>query len=92
MHRTHYDGIADKPLGAGVACSIEFPLLGEFNVQNVLAAVGAVTAIKPQPTMEVLGLINQLEVVPGRMEWFKTHKSATWSSTMRTRQTPWKKH
>ena len=32
----------------GAACSIEFPLLGEFNVQNVLAAVGAVLAIKPQ--------------------------------------------
>ena len=61
----------------GVVCSIEFPLLGEFNVQNVLAAVGAVTAINPQPTMEVLGLINQLEVVPGRVEWFKTHESAT---------------
>ena len=61
----------------GVACSIEFPLLGEFNVQNVLAAVGAVTAIKPQMTEDVLGLINQLEVVPGRMEWYKTQDSAT---------------
>ena len=61
----------------GAACSIEFPLLGEFNVQNVLAAVGAVSAIKPQITGDVLGLIDQLEMVPGRMEWYKTQDSAT---------------
>lgn len=61
----------------GVTSSIELPLLGEFNVQNVLAAVGAVTAIKPQSTDAVLALLNQLEVVPGRMECFKTQESAT---------------
>ena len=61
----------------GVTSSIELPLLGEFNVQNVLAAVGAVTAIKPQSTDDVLALLNQLEVVPGRMECFKTQESAT---------------
>ena len=61
----------------GVTCSVALPLLGEFNVQNVLAAVGAVTAIKPERTDDVLALLNQLELVPGRMEWFKTQESAT---------------
>ena len=61
----------------GVNHNVDFPLLGEFNVHNILAAVGAVTAIKPQKTDNVLALLDQLEVVPGRMEWFKTQESAT---------------
>ena len=39
--------------------------------------MGAVSAIKPQTTGDILGLIDQLEVVPGRMEWHKTQDSAT---------------
>ncbi len=49
---------------------VESPLLGEFNIANVLAATTAVMATG-YSLSEVANLIGSLEAVPGRMETFQ---------------------
>lgn len=49
---------------------VESPLLGEFNIANVLAAATAVIAAG-HTLAEVAALIGRLEAVPGRMETFQ---------------------
>lgn len=48
---------------------VNLPLLGEFNIQNVLAAVSAMLVLG-YPLNAVLAVLEQLVAVPGRMELF----------------------
>lgn len=48
---------------------VKLPLLGEFNIQNVLAAVSAMLVLD-YPLDAVLAKLEQLVAVPGRMELF----------------------
>ncbi|MEH8019106.1 UDP-N-acetylmuramoyl-L-alanyl-D-glutamate--2,6-diaminopimelate ligase [Rheinheimera muenzenbergensis] len=48
---------------------VSLPLLGEFNIQNVLAAVSAMLVLG-YALADVLSVLNQLSTVPGRMELF----------------------
>lgn len=54
----------DTPWGSG---SIDSPLLGEFNLANLLAVVAAACA-KGHPLADVLALVPALKPVVGRME------------------------
>jgi len=49
--------------------SLQLPLLGEFNIQNVLAALGALYMLG-QPLNALIACAEQLKAVPGRMEQF----------------------
>lgn len=54
------------PWGEG---KLRVPLLGDFNLSNVLAVVTALCLLK-HPLKAVLGALQQLTSVPGRMETF----------------------
>ncbi len=47
--------------------ALEIPLLAEFNVQNVFAAMGAMVQLG-HPLPKVIAAVGQLKSVPGRME------------------------
>ncbi|KUM53332.1 UDP-N-acetylmuramoyl-L-alanyl-D-glutamate--2,6-diaminopimelate ligase [Rheinheimera sp. EpRS3] len=49
--------------------SLQLPLLGEFNIQNVLAAIGALYMLG-HPLGMLIASAEQLKAVPGRMEQF----------------------
>lgn len=53
--------------------SVELPLLGEFNVENALAAAGAGVACGLSFD-EIRNALNSFEGVPGRMECIKSKK------------------
>ena len=48
---------------------LTLPLLGEFNIQNVLAAISAMLVLG-YPLSAVLAVLDKLTAVPGRMELF----------------------
>lgn len=48
---------------------LQLPLLGEFNIQNVLAAIGALYMLG-YPLSALIASARQLTAVPGRMEQF----------------------
>ena len=54
------------PWGCG---QLQTPQLGRFNLQNLLAVIGAVCA-QGNPLERVLGFIPELSTVPGRMQRF----------------------
>lgn len=61
----------------GQPASVEVGLLGDFQLQNVLAAAGMAlaTGVKPE---QLATFLPQLTSVPGRMEWIgQTAKGAT---------------
>ena len=62
--------LCDLHLGEEVF-SIESPLIGEFNLQNLAAAIGVVTQLGYAPS-DALALVNRLSGVPGRMEIVST--------------------
>ncbi len=51
--------------------SVMMPLIGEFNVYNALAAIGALYA-KGMPTAEILPLLANVSTVKGRLEKVET--------------------
>lgn len=51
--------------------SVKMPLIGEFNVYNALAAIGALYA-KGMPTREILPLLANVSTVKGRLEKVET--------------------
>ncbi len=61
------EGILHSPLGNGAFCS---PLIGRFNLMNLLQAVGALLQ-QGLPLEELLSSINSFPGVPGRMEKIK---------------------
>lgn len=50
-------------------CALEVPLLGRFNVSNLLAVLGGLTALG-LPLADVAAALRQARPVPGRMEAF----------------------
>ena len=70
------EAIAQRPGGLGIrarimgeALRLEVPLLGRFNVANILATAGALLALG-RAVSELPGLLGDLAAVPGRMERF----------------------
>ena len=61
----------------GALRQLKFPLLGDFNVENALAAVAVMTAIEPEKAEQVLSAMSRLQTAPGRMECFQSPGSAT---------------
>jgi UDP-N-acetylmuramoyl-L-alanyl-D-glutamate--2,6-diaminopimelate ligase len=53
------------PTGQG---SVSSPLIGEYNIQNILAAIGATAVGLKLPLDKVLEGIRAMDYVPGRME------------------------
>jgi len=69
--RCEPDGIAfELAAGAEDARAVRIPLLGEFNVDNVLAAAGALVALG-HGFDDVVSRIGRIRPVPGRMELFR---------------------
>lgn len=52
---------------AGVSAAFDSPLLGEFNVYNLLASL-SVLLLERIPLQEAVQLLSQIRPVPGRME------------------------
>ena len=61
----------------GALRQLKLPLLGDFNVENALAAVAVMTAIEPEKAEQVLSAMSRLQTAPGRMECFQSPGSAT---------------
>jgi len=61
----------------GALRQLKLPLLGDFNVENALAAVAVMTTIEPEKAEQVLSAISRLQTAPGRMECFQSPGSAT---------------
>ena len=61
----------------GALRQLKLPLLGDFNVENTLAAMAAMTAIEPEKAEQVLSAVSRLQTAPGRMECFQSPGSAT---------------
>ena len=64
-------GIKAKINLAGETISIETPLVGKFNIYNILAACAAALALQISPAVIKAG-IESLSYVPGRLEKIKT--------------------
>jgi UDP-N-acetylmuramoyl-L-alanyl-D-glutamate--2,6-diaminopimelate ligase len=60
----------------GQSFSVKLPLLGTFNVENAMAAVGAVWALG-YPLEKILTELAQAQGVPGRMESFHSRDGVT---------------
>ena len=61
----------------GALSQLKLRLLGDFNVENALAAVAAMTAIEPEKIEQVLSAVSSLQAAPGRMECFQSPGLAT---------------
>ncbi len=61
----------------GVLRQLQLRLLGDFNVENALAAVAAMTAIEPEKVEQILAAVSHLQTAPGRMESFQSPGLAT---------------
>ncbi len=46
---------------------VSTPLIGEFNIDNILAAL-AVLAVQGYPLKDIINAVNNLQTIPGRME------------------------
>lgn len=68
-----YHCILDSHLGE---FRLDLPLLGEFNIQNVLAAICSLQALG-YPLAALLTAAGSLQAVPGRMETFRFQQHAT---------------
>ena len=71
-----YSGVVPGPQGYQLTlhCAqgdyrVTLPLLGEFNIQNVLAAISAMLVLGYN-LAELLSVLDKLSTVPGRMELF----------------------
>lgn len=74
--RYHYAGVDAEicwPRGRG---KIQSPLLGEFNLSNLLAALAALYAAG-ENMEQMLAVVPQLKAVPGRMEKFASANEQT---------------
>jgi UDP-N-acetylmuramoyl-L-alanyl-D-glutamate--2,6-diaminopimelate ligase len=65
--RVHGHGLAMRISAPGGEAELDIPLLGEFNVSNVLATL-AVLLIKGVDFKEAVGRLQKLSTVPGRMQ------------------------
>jgi UDP-N-acetylmuramoyl-L-alanyl-D-glutamate--2,6-diaminopimelate ligase len=61
----------------GVWHQFQLKLLGDFNVENALAAVAAMTAIEPEKVEQIFSAMSNLQTTPGRMEYFQSPGFAT---------------
>lgn len=64
------DGLRCRVHHAGRTAGVHVPLLGAFNRDNVLAAMGALLALD-RPFDEVVACTARIRPVPGRMELFR---------------------
>lgn len=55
--------------------TFQLPLMGSFQVENVLCALGLVMAATPHPIDELIPLLERLKGPPGRLEWAGNHSS-----------------
>jgi UDP-N-acetylmuramoyl-L-alanyl-D-glutamate--2,6-diaminopimelate ligase len=76
LHCTHLNyqpegvsGTLHTPKGS---LDFDCPLLGEFNVANLLAAIGTAIALD-LPLNSMVGSLSSFEGVPGRMQQIKAH-------------------
>ncbi|MEF8833616.1 MAG: UDP-N-acetylmuramoyl-L-alanyl-D-glutamate--2,6-diaminopimelate ligase [Halofilum sp. (in: g-proteobacteria)] len=69
-------GLRFELVVAGAAVPVTAPLLGAFNVDNLLAACGALAALGHGPA-EIARRVRQVRPVPGRMEAFHAPGHAT---------------
>lgn len=58
----------------GRRCSFTLPLVGAFQVMNVLCAAGLVCALDEKRTDDVIDILNRIEGVPGRLQLVPGHK------------------
>ncbi|MEY4763609.1 MAG: hypothetical protein RI907_282 [Pseudomonadota bacterium] len=68
-HGLGFDLIERSPSGAQVVgqASIEAPVIGDFNVSNLLVVIGALRALG-HPLPQIAAVCPQLVAVPGRMQ------------------------
>jgi UDP-N-acetylmuramoyl-L-alanyl-D-glutamate--2,6-diaminopimelate ligase len=57
----------------GVSYHIELPLVGRFQVANVLCALGMVIGCNPEKVNEAIESLSSLKGVTGRLEWVGSH-------------------
>lgn len=71
----HEQGAVFQLNWQGESCIIETPLLGRFNVYNLLCAVAVLLKLN-QPLSAIGKACSSLQPVPGRMEAFQNNQSA----------------
>ena len=65
--------VVGTPMGD---CQIQSQLLGRFNIDNMLAALGALLLLGVSPK-EAASALSLIQNIPGRMEWRKSIKGKT---------------
>lgn len=58
----------------GRKCSLTLPLVGAFQVMNVLCAAGLVVALDEKKIDDVIDVLPRIEGVPGRLQLVSGHK------------------
>ena len=58
----------------GRRCSFTLPLVGAFQVMNVLCAAGLVTALDEKKIDDVVDVLTRIQGVPGRLQLVPGHK------------------
>lgn len=72
---TQFDVVVTTPEKQAQVATVNSPLLGQFNVYNLLTAI-ALACMQGEPLEHVAGACQQLAPVPGRMEPFQNDSSA----------------
>jgi len=72
---THFDAVWYQPQGRTQQVEVQSPLLGQFNVYNLLTAL-AVMVAEGVALADAAAACQQLQPVPGRMEAFQNERSA----------------
>lgn len=74
--RAETDGLRFELVVDDTSERVHVPLLGRFNVDNLLAACGALSALDLD-AREIIWRLGRIRAVPGRMEAFRARGSAT---------------
>ncbi|MCP4523101.1 MAG: UDP-N-acetylmuramoyl-L-alanyl-D-glutamate--2,6-diaminopimelate ligase [Candidatus Gracilibacteria bacterium] len=68
--KQNINGMTFNVIGAGVSIQVKTQLIGEFNIQNILASIGVFISFGFKPE-QIEKAINGIVGIPGRMEEIK---------------------